>query len=66
MKEELEATLNVLAGKGKGKRPKGAERKKMWDEVKVLRKEWVFHVVSEEIEGPIMVELFTGIANAKD
>lgn len=43
MKSELEATLGILSGKGKsakGKRPKGAERKKLWDEVKALRKEW--------------------------
>jgi DNA polymerase alpha-associated DNA helicase A len=30
----------VLAGKGKGsKKPRGSERKKMWEEVKALRKE---------------------------
>ncbi|KAF8639229.1 hypothetical protein AX17_001714 [Amanita inopinata Kibby_2008] len=42
-KAELEETLNVLSGKGKntkGKKPRGAERKKMWDEVKALRKEY--------------------------
>lgn len=41
VKAELEGVLNALAGKGKakGKRPKGPERKKMWDEVKLLRKE---------------------------
>ena len=41
---ELEATLATLAGKGKGaksKAPRGAERRKMWDEVKALRKEYV-------------------------
>jgi DNA polymerase alpha-associated DNA helicase A len=39
---ELEAALSTLAGKGKGaksKAPRGAERRKMWDEVKALRKE---------------------------
>lgn len=43
VKSELEATLGILSGKGKsakGKRPKGAERKKLWDEVKALRKEY--------------------------
>jgi hypothetical protein len=42
VKNELEATLNVLSGKGKGvkgKGPRGAERRKMWDDVKALRKE---------------------------
>jgi DNA polymerase alpha-associated DNA helicase A len=41
---ELEAALATLAGKGKGakgKAPRGAERRKMWDEVKALRKESV-------------------------
>ncbi|KAG8995697.1 hypothetical protein FRB94_008851 [Tulasnella sp. JGI-2019a] len=43
VKEELENALNTLAGKGKGgkgKRPRGAERREMWDEVKELRKEY--------------------------
>lgn len=43
VKSELEATLNVLSGKGKGskgKAPRGAERRKLWDEVKALRKEY--------------------------
>ncbi|KAF8062300.1 P-loop containing nucleoside triphosphate hydrolase protein [Lyophyllum atratum] len=43
VKNELEETLGVLSGKGKGakgKRPKGGERKKLWDEVKALRKEY--------------------------
>ncbi|PBK66380.1 P-loop containing nucleoside triphosphate hydrolase protein [Armillaria solidipes] len=43
VKSELEVTLGILSGKGKsakGKRPKGAERKKLWDEVKALRKEY--------------------------
>ncbi|KAF9045486.1 P-loop containing nucleoside triphosphate hydrolase protein [Panaeolus papilionaceus] len=43
VKEELEATLGVLSGKGKGakgKAPRGAERKKLWDDVKALRKEY--------------------------
>ncbi|KAG8845639.1 hypothetical protein FRB96_002307 [Tulasnella sp. 330] len=44
VKEELETMLNTLAGKGKGggkgRRPKGAERRKMWDEVRELRKEY--------------------------
>ncbi|KAG6899406.1 hypothetical protein C0993_010517 [Termitomyces sp. T159_Od127] len=43
VKNELEETLAVLSGKGKGakgKRPKGIERKKLWDDVKALRKEY--------------------------
>ncbi|EDR10416.1 uncharacterized protein LACBIDRAFT_319758 [Laccaria bicolor S238N-H82] len=43
VKNELETALGVLSGKGKsvkGKGPRGAERKKMWEEVKALRKEY--------------------------
>lgn len=43
VKNELEAALDALAGKGKGakgKAPRGLERKKMWEEVKALRKEY--------------------------
>ncbi|KAF7329748.1 AAA domain-containing protein [Mycena kentingensis (nom. inval.)] len=40
VKNELESALSVLSGKGKGKAPRGAERRKMWDEVKALRKEY--------------------------
>ncbi|KAI0088229.1 P-loop containing nucleoside triphosphate hydrolase protein [Irpex rosettiformis] len=43
VKNELEATMNVLSGKGKGakgKAPRGLERKKMWEEVRALRKEY--------------------------
>ncbi|KAF9011905.1 P-loop containing nucleoside triphosphate hydrolase protein [Cyathus striatus] len=43
VKNELETALGILSGKGKGvkgKGPRGAERKKMWDEVKALRKEY--------------------------
>ena len=42
VKNELEAALDILAGKGKGakgKAPRGSERKKMWEEVRALRKE---------------------------
>jgi DNA polymerase alpha-associated DNA helicase A len=42
VRDELEVTLATLSGKGKGakgKAPRGAERRKMWDEVKALRKE---------------------------
>lgn len=38
-KSELEAAMSSLAGKGKA-RLRGAERKKMWEEVKELRKEY--------------------------
>ncbi|PPR00946.1 hypothetical protein CVT24_000253 [Panaeolus cyanescens] len=43
VKVELETTLGILSGKGKGtkgKAPRGAERKKLWDDVKALRKEY--------------------------
>lgn len=43
VKNELEAALDILAGKGKGakgKAPRGLERKKMWEEVRALRKEY--------------------------
>lgn len=43
VKKELEATLDLLSGKskgGKGKAPRGAERRKMWEEVRALRKEY--------------------------
>ncbi|KAG2159412.1 AAA domain-containing protein [Suillus bovinus] len=41
VKSEIESTLDVLAGKGKGsKKPRGSERKKMWQDVKALRKEY--------------------------
>jgi DNA polymerase alpha-associated DNA helicase A len=40
VKNEIEATMGVLSGKSsKGKKPRGLERKKMWDDVKALRKE---------------------------
>lgn len=38
VKAELENAMDALSGKGKG-RLKGAERRKIWDEVKELRKE---------------------------
>lgn len=44
MKSELETILGMLSGKGKGQKGKalrGAERRKMWEEVKALRKEYV-------------------------
>ncbi|KAI6126687.1 P-loop containing nucleoside triphosphate hydrolase protein [Pisolithus sp. B1] len=43
VKTEIDAALDVLAGKGKGKgskRPRGLERKKMWEDVRALRKEY--------------------------
>ncbi|EIW60347.1 P-loop containing nucleoside triphosphate hydrolase protein [Trametes versicolor FP-101664 SS1] len=43
VKNELETALGVLSGKGKGtkgKGPRGLERKKMWDDVRALRKEY--------------------------
>ena len=44
MKAELENALGILSGKGKGakgKPPRGLERKKMWEEVRALRKEYM-------------------------
>ncbi|KAG9226737.1 hypothetical protein CCMSSC00406_0008437 [Pleurotus cornucopiae] len=43
IKNEIDAAMGVLTGKGKGvkgKGPRGAERKKLWEEVKALRKEY--------------------------
>ncbi|TFY66820.1 hypothetical protein EVG20_g4274 [Dentipellis fragilis] len=43
VKEELQTALDTLSGKGKGAKGKGLrglERKKMWDEVRALRKEY--------------------------
>ncbi|KAH6903121.1 DNA helicase [Coprinopsis sp. MPI-PUGE-AT-0042] len=40
IKQELEGVMNTLSGKGKGKKPRGTERKKMWEEVKALRKDY--------------------------
>jgi DNA polymerase alpha-associated DNA helicase A len=39
VKKEIETLMTSLTGGSKGKRVKGAERKKIWDEVKILRKE---------------------------
>ncbi|KAA1474386.1 P-loop containing nucleoside triphosphate hydrolase protein [Dentipellis sp. KUC8613] len=43
VKEELQTALDTLSGKGKGAKGKGLrglERKKMWEEVRALRKEY--------------------------
>ncbi|PVG02231.1 P-loop containing nucleoside triphosphate hydrolase protein [Serendipita vermifera] len=40
VKKEIETLMTSLTGGAKGKRVKGAERKKLWEEVKVLRKEY--------------------------
>ena len=50
VKAELEAALGILSGKGKGlkgKSPRGLERKKMWEEVRALRKEYMIASTSE-------------------
>lgn len=51
IKNELDATLGTLSGKGKGakgKGPRGAERKKMWEDVRALRKESPVHFLFED------------------
>lgn len=43
IKQEIEDTMGTLSGRGKGakgKAPRGLERKKMWEEVRALRKEF--------------------------
>lgn len=40
VKKELEDTLTILNGK-KGKKPRGSERKKLWENVRNLRKEYL-------------------------
>ncbi|KAH0831185.1 P-loop containing nucleoside triphosphate hydrolase protein [Lanmaoa asiatica] len=43
VKTELDAALDTLSGRGKGKgakKPRGSERKKMWEDVRALRKEY--------------------------
>ncbi|KAL4263666.1 Coronaviruses polyprotein 1ab [Pleurotus pulmonarius] len=43
IKNEIDAAMGILTGKGKGvkgKGPRGAERKKLWEEVRALRKEY--------------------------
>lgn len=39
VKKEIESLMATLAGGPKGKKVRGAERRKMYDEVKELRKE---------------------------
>ena len=42
VKNELSESLLLVAGKAKGqkgKKPRGDERKKLWDDIKELRKE---------------------------
>ncbi|KAF8336585.1 P-loop containing nucleoside triphosphate hydrolase protein [Cantharellus anzutake] len=39
VKAEIEDAMKILAGKGKN-RPRGAERKKLWEEIRELRKEY--------------------------
>jgi DNA polymerase alpha-associated DNA helicase A len=47
VKVELESALAMLSGKAKGQKGKalrGAERRKMWEEVRALRKEYVVSI----------------------
>jgi DNA polymerase alpha-associated DNA helicase A len=41
VKKEIEDVMEQLTGKGKKGRVKGAERKKMWEDVRELRREYV-------------------------
>ena len=44
IKEELSESLLRVAGKAKGqkgKKPRGEDRKKLWDDIKSLRQEYV-------------------------
>lgn len=66
VKAELEAALGVLTGKGKGvkgKSPRGLERKKMWEEVRALRKEYI--IVSAPKIFPDVIAM-TGTASEKE
>lgn len=45
IKKEIETLMGTLTGGVKGKRVKGAERKKLWDEVRELRKEYVIAAI---------------------
>ena len=66
VKAELEAALGVLSGRGKGakgKTPRGLERKKMWEEVRALRKEYV--VVSTTKASPDVITT-TGTVSEKE
>jgi len=66
VKAELEAALGILSGRGKGvkgKTPRGLERKKMWEEVRALRKECV--VVSTPKTFPDVITT-TGTVSEKE
>lgn len=54
--------MAVLAGKGKGKKPRGEERRKMWDDVKALRKEFVFPFMPHSA---LELMVFEGTASGK-
>lgn len=58
IKKEINDLMNTLSGGGKGKKPRGAERKKMYDEVKELRKEYRKRegtIVSRVVDGAKIV-----------
>jgi len=66
VKAELEAALGVLSGRGKGvkgKTPRGLERKKMWEEVRALRKEYM--IVSKPKTFPDVIAM-TGTGSEKE
>ena len=65
-KEELENTLGILSGKGKGakgKAPRGAQRKKLWEEVKALRKEYSLFLFYRRLSD---LFAYIGIDNVKE
>ena len=66
MKAELEGALGILSGKGKGAKgrsPRGLERKKMWEEVRALRKEYM---IARSPQTYSDVTTVTGTVNEKE
>lgn len=58
--------MSVLSGKGKGakgKAPRGPERKKMWEEVRALRKEYVLTLIPvTRVINPVLEDIASGKA----
>jgi hypothetical protein len=62
VRKEIEGVMGQLTGNGKKGRVKGAERKKMWEGVRELRKECVRGI---DVCFELLTCLWTGIENAK-